>query len=117
MDTQTPQPSPSPRPLRHVTATATATGSALAVALLPLLVGALVARSVGGDPMASVNALITGGGQRARLSRSQLPVLRSNRNRLPVLRSIRGTGRHLVPRRLLPGGEDVRVEVAHRRER
>jgi hypothetical protein len=107
MDTQTPQPSPSPRPLRNVTATATATGSALAVALLPLLVGALVARSVGGDPMASVKALITGGGQRARLSRSQLP----------VLRSIRGTGRHLVPRRLLPGGEDVRVEVAHRRER
>ncbi|MFF5973603.1 hypothetical protein ACFY7C_18955 [Streptomyces sp. NPDC012769] len=60
------------RPLRHVTATATATGSALAVALLPVVVGALLARSVGGDPMASVNALIAGGGQRARLSRTQL---------------------------------------------
>ncbi|MDX2698641.1 hypothetical protein PV416_31020 [Streptomyces ipomoeae] len=61
-----------PRPLRNVTATATATGSALAVALLPLVVGALAARSVGGDPMASVNALISGGGQRAKLSRTQL---------------------------------------------
>ncbi|MET9954827.1 hypothetical protein ABZ135_25225 [Streptomyces sp. NPDC006339] len=60
------------RPLRHVTATATATGSALAVALLPVVVGALLARSVGGDPMASVNALIASGGQRAKLSRTQL---------------------------------------------
>lgn len=60
------------RPLRHVTATATATGSALAVALLPLVVGALVARTAGGDPMVSVNALIAGGGQRARMSRTQL---------------------------------------------
>lgn len=55
-----------------VTATATATGSALAAALLPVVVGALLTRSVGGDPMASVNALIAGGGQRARLSRTQL---------------------------------------------
>ncbi|MFE1383369.1 hypothetical protein ACFW6S_30915 [Streptomyces sp. NPDC058740] len=60
------------RPLRNVTATATATGSALAVALLPLVVGALVARTAGGDPMVSVNALIAGGGQRARVSRAQL---------------------------------------------
>ncbi|GAA3399021.1 hypothetical protein [Streptomyces roseoviridis] len=60
------------RPLRHVTATATATGSALVVVLLPVVVGALLARSVGGDPMASVNALIAGGGQRAKLSRAQL---------------------------------------------
>ncbi|MFJ8659978.1 hypothetical protein [Streptomyces sp. NPDC093795] len=56
------------RPLQHVTAT----GTALAVALGPLVVGALIARSVGGDPMVSVNALIAGGGQRARLSRAQL---------------------------------------------
>jgi hypothetical protein len=63
---------PRTRPLRNVTATATATGSALAVVLLPLLVGALAARTVGGDPMASVNAMIAGGGQRARLSRNQL---------------------------------------------
>ncbi|MET9936119.1 hypothetical protein [Streptomyces sp. NPDC006324] len=56
------------RPLQHVTAT----GTALAVALGPVLVGALLARSVGADPMASVNALIAGGGQRARISRAQL---------------------------------------------
>lgn len=56
------------RPLQHVTAT----GAALAVALGPVLVGALLARSVGADPMASVNALIAGGGQRARISRAQL---------------------------------------------
>ncbi len=57
-----------PRPLRHVTAT----GTALAAALGPVVVGALLARSVGGDPMVSVNALIAGGGQRARISRAQL---------------------------------------------
>ncbi|MFF1510236.1 hypothetical protein [Streptomyces sp. NPDC058326] len=57
-----------PRPLQHVTAT----GTALAVALGPLVIGALLARSVGGDPMVSVNALIAGGGQRARISRAQL---------------------------------------------
>ncbi|MFE5910022.1 hypothetical protein ACFQ6B_13215 [Streptomyces wedmorensis] len=56
------------RPLHHVTAT----GAALAVALGPLVIGALIARSVGGDPMVSVNALIAGGGQRARISRAQL---------------------------------------------
>ncbi|MFF4169458.1 hypothetical protein [Streptomyces sp. NPDC001744] len=56
------------RPLQHVTAT----GAALAVALGPVVVGALLARSVGADPMASVNALIAGGGQRARISRAQL---------------------------------------------
>jgi hypothetical protein len=53
------------------------TGSALAVVLLPLVVGALASRAAGGDPMASVNALMTGGGQRARLSRSQLRTYRS----------------------------------------
>ncbi|MEU8620745.1 hypothetical protein [Streptomyces sp. NPDC048623] len=67
---------PRPRPLRTVTATATATGSALAVALLPVVVGALLARSMGGDPMVSVNALIAGGGQRAKISRTQLRVSR-----------------------------------------
>ncbi|MFE7764478.1 hypothetical protein [Streptomyces sp. NPDC057438] len=95
-----------PRPLRNVTATATATGSALVVVLLPLVVGALVARSAGGDPMASVNALIAGGGERAKLSRSHLPVLRG----IPT-----------VPRRwrrrLLTRREDVRVEVPDGRER
>ncbi|MFI0926929.1 hypothetical protein ACH4TP_23800 [Streptomyces sp. NPDC021012] len=57
-----------PRRLQHVTAT----GTALAVALGPLVLGALLAKSVGGDPMASVNALIAGGGQRARISRAGL---------------------------------------------
>lgn len=99
------------RPLRNVTATATATGSALAVALLPLVVGALVARSVGGDPMASVNALIAGGGERARLSPSQLPVPRG------IRAAPRRTVGRLARRRLLARGEDVPVEVAHRRER
>ncbi|GAQ62791.1 hypothetical protein SsS58_03161 [Streptomyces scabiei] len=89
-----------PRPLRNVTATATATGSALAVVLLPLLVGALVARSAGGDPMASVNALIAGGGERAKLTR----------NHLPVLRGIPGAPRRWG-RRLLTRREDVCVEV------
>ncbi|WP_328946567.1 hypothetical protein OG259_39000 [Streptomyces sp. NBC_00250] len=56
------------RPLQHVTAT----GAALAVALGPLVLGALLARQVGGDPMASVNALIAGGGQRARVSCAHL---------------------------------------------
>ena len=122
-----------PRPLRNVTATATATGSALAVVLLPLVVGALVARSAGGDPMASVNALITGGGERAWLSRSRLPVLRGIRTaprrmgaHLARRRSTEGrsplNGRSLLDgrlpvRRLLARGEDVRVEVPHGRER
>ncbi len=95
-----------PRPLRNVTATATATGSALAVVLLPLVVGALVARSAGADPMASVNALIAGGGERAKLSRNHLPALRRLR-----------TAPRRAGRRLLAGREDVRVEVAHGRQR
>ncbi|MEU2158334.1 hypothetical protein ABZ532_25545 [Streptomyces sp. NPDC019396] len=59
-----------PRTLRvqHVTVT----GMALATALLPLVVGVLVAKSMGTDPMSSVNALITTGGQRARMCPSQL---------------------------------------------
>ncbi|MFI8321805.1 hypothetical protein [Streptomyces sp. NPDC085529] len=68
-----------PRPLRHVSAT----GTALVVALGPVVVGALLARSVGGDPMVSVNALIAGGGQRARVSRDQL---RSCRGRVHARR-------------------------------
>ncbi|MFD6285285.1 hypothetical protein [Streptomyces sp. NPDC060205] len=67
---------PPARPLRSATRTAVTTGSALAVVILPLVVGALAARAVGGDPMASVNAMMTGGGQRARLSRSQLRTYR-----------------------------------------
>ncbi|MFE3828657.1 hypothetical protein [Streptomyces sp. NPDC059092] len=67
---------PRARLLRTATITAATTGSALAVVLLPLVVGALASRAVGGDPMASVNAMITSGGQRARLSRSQLRTCR-----------------------------------------
>ncbi|WNZ13759.1 hypothetical protein [Streptomyces sp. 11x1] len=125
MDTHTSR----PRPLRQVTATATATGSALAVVLLPLVVGALVARSAGADPMASVNALIAGGGERAKLSRNHLPVLRNMRS-VPRRVGARWAGRRLATdgpavrppvrpsgRRLLPGREDVRVEVSDGRQR
>ncbi|MFC7219500.1 hypothetical protein ACFQLX_15165 [Streptomyces polyrhachis] len=98
MDTQI------PRPLRTATATATATGSALAVVLLPLVVGALVARSAGGDPMASVNALIAGGGQRGRLSRTHL---RGCGGR--ALATARGTWAHSALRR---GGKGPRCLAA-----
>ncbi|OEJ23644.1 hypothetical protein AR457_03175 [Streptomyces agglomeratus] len=53
--------------MQHVTTT----GTALAVALLPLAVGVLLAKTMAGDPLAPVNALITSGGQRARVSPSQ----------------------------------------------
>ncbi|MEU7703292.1 hypothetical protein [Streptomyces sp. NPDC039028] len=81
------------RPLQR----ATATGAALAVALGPVVVGALLARSVGGDPMASVNALIAGGGQRARIAPAQLrpSALRRSAARL---RARAGRGGHR-PRR------------------
>ncbi|MFF5503460.1 hypothetical protein ACF1E9_16290 [Streptomyces roseolus] len=77
-----------PRPLRR----ASATGTALVVALGPVVVGALLARSVGGDPMVSVNALIAGGGQRARVSRDQLRSCggRMNARRVQALRGLRG---------------------------
>ncbi|MCY0954469.1 hypothetical protein [Streptomyces sp. H27-S2] len=57
-----------PRPhLRHVTTA----GSALAVALVPLVIGVLLAKGLAADPMTPVNALITGGGQRAGLPRAE----------------------------------------------
>ncbi|MEU9718320.1 hypothetical protein [Streptomyces sp. NPDC047976] len=65
MDTSAPA-APRPR-LGHVTAA----GSALAVALVPLVVGVLIAKGVAADPHAPVNALITGGGQRAGLPRAE----------------------------------------------
>ncbi|MFE6853641.1 hypothetical protein ACFVDH_22970 [Streptomyces sp. NPDC057674] len=89
------------RPLQHVTAT----GTALAVALGPVVVGALLARSVGGDPMASVNALIAGGGQRARISSAQLRsgALRRSGTRLRA-RATRGATRPLrLPARATRG--------------
>ncbi|MFG2872367.1 hypothetical protein [Streptomyces sp. NPDC048338] len=92
------------RRMQHVTVT----GSALAVALGPLVVGALLARSVGADPMTSVNALIAGGGQRARLSRDQIRgcggrVLRTAEAGVRSLRSARP-----MPRlQLLPSGRTL----------
>ncbi|MET3986942.1 hypothetical protein [Streptomyces sp. PvR034] len=53
--------------LRNVTTA----GSALAVALLPLIVGVLVAKGMAADPHGPVNALITGGGPRAGIPRAE----------------------------------------------
>ncbi|MFJ4776902.1 hypothetical protein [Streptomyces sp. NPDC088762] len=53
--------------LQHVTTA----GSALAVALVPLVVGVLLAKAMAADPMTPVNALIAGGGQRASLPRGE----------------------------------------------
>ncbi|MFC8552161.1 hypothetical protein ACFUMI_31955 [Streptomyces sp. NPDC057273] len=82
--------------MQHVTTT----GVALAGALLPLAVGMLLARSVGADPMAPVNALITSGGQRARLDRCQLRGLRPTREGRGELS---GRTRPVFTRRPLPG--------------
>lgn len=46
----------------------TTAGTALAVTLLPLAVGVLLARSLAMDPLSPVNALVTSGGQRARIA-------------------------------------------------
>ncbi|MFD3699161.1 hypothetical protein ACFWUZ_24010 [Streptomyces sp. NPDC058646] len=57
-----------PRPrMQHVTTA----GSALAVALVPLVVGVLLAKGLAADPMTPVNALISSGGQRAGLPRAE----------------------------------------------
>ncbi|WP_406864935.1 hypothetical protein ABZO31_32650 [Streptomyces sp. HUAS MG47] len=54
-----------PRPrIQHVTVA----GTALAAAVLPLVVGVLLAKAAAADPMTSVNALITNGAHRPRLS-------------------------------------------------
>ncbi|CAM5226557.1 hypothetical protein SCALM49S_02618 [Streptomyces californicus] len=50
--------------IQHVTTA----GSALAVTLLPLVVGVLLAKTMAADPMTSVNALVTNGGHRPRVS-------------------------------------------------
>ncbi|MFH9268559.1 MULTISPECIES: hypothetical protein [unclassified Streptomyces] len=50
--------------VQHVTTA----GSALAVTLLPLVVGVLLAKTMAADPMTSVNALVTNGGHRPRVS-------------------------------------------------
>ncbi|MCM2390538.1 hypothetical protein NBG84_19930 [Streptomyces sp. CWNU-1] len=48
--------------IQHVTTA----GTALAVTLFPLVVGVLLAKVAAGDPMTSVNAMVTSGGQRVR---------------------------------------------------
>ncbi|MEU9029729.1 hypothetical protein AB0D46_19840 [Streptomyces sp. NPDC048383] len=75
--------------MRHVTTA----GSALAVALVPLVVGVLVAKGVAADPHAPVNALISGGGQRA-----GLPVTEWRRRGHGALRRLR-TAREGTARR------------------
>ncbi|MFI8293507.1 hypothetical protein ACIGBL_30655 [Streptomyces sp. NPDC085614] len=92
------------RRMQHVTVT----GSALAVALGPLVVGALLARSVGADPMTSVNALIAGGGQRARLSRDQIRGCggRFLRTAEAGVRSLR-SARQMPRPQLLPAGRSL----------
>ncbi|MFJ7203466.1 hypothetical protein ACIQWR_08025 [Streptomyces sp. NPDC098789] len=79
--------------LRNVTTA----GSALAVALLPLVVGVLVAKGMAADPHAPVNALITGGGPRAGIPRAEWRRrghhARTTLRRLrPAARDTRGTG-------------------------
>ncbi|MBT1184467.1 hypothetical protein HET69_10635 [Streptomyces sp. CJ_13] len=66
MTSAAPRPALRPR-MQHVTTA----GTALAVALVPLVVGVLVAKALGADPLTPVNALISGGGQRAGLPRAE----------------------------------------------
>ncbi|MFJ8077226.1 hypothetical protein ACIQ7Q_25670 [Streptomyces sp. NPDC096176] len=61
-----------PEALRHPRVrNATTAGTALAVTLLPLAVGVLLAKAAATDPMTPVNAMITSGGHRARVTRAQ----------------------------------------------
>jgi hypothetical protein len=61
-----------PEALRHPRVrNATTAGTALAVTLLPLVAGVLLAKAMAADPMTPVNALITSGGHRARVTRDQ----------------------------------------------
>ncbi|MEU7554181.1 hypothetical protein AB0B01_17915 [Streptomyces sp. NPDC044571] len=84
MTSDAPHRAPRPR-MQHVTTA----GAALAVALLPLVVGVLVAKGMAADPHAPVNALITGGGQRAGLPRAEWR--RRGHNTLHRLRRARRT--------------------------
>ncbi|MFF5449422.1 hypothetical protein [Streptomyces sp. NPDC012888] len=65
----------------------TVAGQALAVALVPLVLGVLLAKAMAGDPMTPVNALITSGGQRARVSPAEWR--RTARNARSALRRVR----------------------------
>ncbi|MFH8925647.1 hypothetical protein ACH4D4_01175 [Streptomyces pristinaespiralis] len=98
-----------PEALRHPRVRGAATaGTALAVTLLPLVAGVLLAKTMAADPMTPVNALITSGGHRARVSPAHLrgcgrsaarrcraagAAARASRPRLrpePAARSLRG---------------------------
>ncbi|GGT32760.1 hypothetical protein GCM10010271_41080 [Streptomyces kurssanovii] len=62
-----------PEALHHPRVRGAATaGTALAVTLLPLVAGVLLAKTMAADPMTPVNALITSGGHRARVSPAHL---------------------------------------------
>lgn len=82
---------PQPRPrIQHVTTA----GTALAVSLLPLVVGVLLAKSMAADPMTSVNALVTNGAHRPRVSPKQWRSCGGD-----ALRRLRATGRPRLVRR------------------
>ncbi|KDQ65539.1 MULTISPECIES: hypothetical protein [Streptomyces] len=68
----------------------TTAGTALAVALLPLAAGVLLARAAASDPLAPVNALVTGAGGRVRVA--------------PPREVLRARTRHLLAR-----GEGTRI--------
>ncbi|MFJ9641952.1 hypothetical protein [Streptomyces sp. NPDC101206] len=76
-----------PSSLRPRLQQVTVAGSALAVALLPLVVGVLVAKGMAADPHTPVNALITSGGQRAGLPRGEWR--RRGRTTMSRLRTVR----------------------------
>ncbi|MFJ9638970.1 hypothetical protein [Streptomyces sp. NPDC101178] len=80
---------PHPR-IQHVTTA----GTALAVSLLPLVVGVLLAKSMAADPMTSVNALVTNGAHRPRVSPKQWRSCGGD-----ALRRLRATGRPRLVRR------------------
>ncbi|MEU5658712.1 hypothetical protein ABZ802_24275 [Streptomyces sp. NPDC047737] len=58
-------------PTRPRLQTLTTAGTALALTLLPLVAGVLLARASAMDPMTSVNALVTSGGQRPGIAPSR----------------------------------------------
>ncbi|GAA4929192.1 hypothetical protein GCM10023237_58800 [Streptomyces coeruleoprunus] len=85
--------------LRHVTTT----GTALAGALLPLVVGVLLAKAMAADPMTPVNALITNGG-RARIPQGELRRRGGTALRTLKARRVRGRSGPVSRRRPTAGG-------------
>lgn len=100
MGTMVPEASRHPR-IQNVTTA----GTTLAVALLPLVLGVLLARSMAADPLTPVNALMTSGqrpriapsqwreyGRKAMPGRGRRSVLRAEVRRVPHLRRIGRAG-------------------------